>query len=95
MSLPQLKVPQYTLTLPSNGKTIIYRPFTVKEEKLLLMAIDEDVDAQIRALRQVISNCLLSGNLNVEKLPVFDIDYIWLKLRSKSVYFFFNFIGYI
>jgi hypothetical protein len=85
MSLPKINTPQYTLTLPSNGKQIIYRPFTVKEEKLLLIAVDDDVEAQIRALRQVINNCLLSGNLDVEKLPVFDIDYIWLKLRSKSV----------
>src|ERR1017187_3302276 len=84
MSLPQIKVPQYQLILPSNGKKILFHPFTVKEEKLLLMAVDDDDEAQIRTLRQVLQNCILS-DLDIMKLPVFDIDYIWLKIRSKSV----------
>jgi hypothetical protein len=82
--LPQLRVPQYKLTLPSTGKELTYRPFTVKEEKILLMALDEDDSSQIRALRQVIENCLF-GAVNATKLPTFDIDYIWLKIRSKSI----------
>jgi len=83
--LPQLKVPTYTLNLPSSGKQITYRPFTVKEEKILLMAVDDDEETQIRALRQVIQNCIITGNIDVAKMPVFDIDYVWLKIRSKSV----------
>jgi len=83
--LPKVKTPQYSLILPSSGKQILFRPFTVKEEQILLMALDDNDDVQIRALRQVINNCLLSGNLDVMKLPIFDIDYIWLKLRSKSI----------
>ena len=85
MKLPKIKLPQYTLTLPSTGETVLFRPFTVKEENLLLIAIDDDEEVQIRALRQVMSNCLLNSKLDVYKLPIFDIDYIWLKIRSKSV----------
>src|ERR1035437_4854921 len=85
MNLPKLRLPQYTLVLPSTGETVLFRPFTVKEEKLLLIAIDDDEEVQIRALRQVLDNCLLNSKLDVYKLPIFDIDYIWLKIRSKSV----------
>jgi hypothetical protein len=85
MSLPKLTMPQYTLTLPSTGETVLFRPFTVREETILLMAIDGEEEDQIRALRQVIQNCLLNSKLDLYKLPIFDIDYIWLKLRSKSV----------
>ena len=85
MSLPKLTLPQYEITLPSTGEKIMFRPFTVKEEKLLLMAIDDDDEVQIRTLRQVIQSCLLNYKLDVAKLPTFDIDYLWLKLRSKSV----------
>jgi hypothetical protein len=84
MALPKLTVKQYTLLLPSTGEKVIYRPFTVKEEKILLQSIDEDDESQVRALRQVINNCLIS-DLDVDKLPMFDLDYIWIKLRSKSV----------
>jgi hypothetical protein len=85
MNLPQINLPRYTLVLPSTGETIMFRPFTVKEEQLLLIAIDDEIEAQIRALRQVLENCLINSKLNVYKLPIFDIDYIWLKIRSKSV----------
>jgi hypothetical protein len=89
MELPKLTLPKYELTLPSTGEKILFRPFTVKEEELLLIAIDDDDDAQIRALHQVLDNCLLPDikgkKLDVTKLAVFDLDYIWLKIRSKSV----------
>jgi hypothetical protein len=89
MELPKLTFPHYELTLPSTGEKIQFRPFTVKEEKLLLIAIDDDDDVQIRALRQVLEHCLLPDvngkKLNVSKLAVIDLEYLWLKLRSKSV----------
>lgn len=85
MSLPRQKLPQYTLTLPSSGEKVIFQPFTVHEETLLLMAIDETEEDQIRALRQVIDQCIVSPKLDIYKLPLFDVDYIWLKIRSKSI----------
>lgn len=89
MNLPKLTQPIHELTLPSTGEKVLFRPFTVKEEKLLLMVIDDDQEAQVRALRQVLTNCLLPDNtgkiIDVSKLAIFDMDYIWLKIRSKSV----------
>jgi T4 bacteriophage base plate protein len=85
MSLPRQRLPQYTLTLPSTGQKVIFQPFTVHEETLLLMAIDEDEESQIRALRQVLDHSIVSPKLDIYKLPIFDIDYIWLKIRSKSI----------
>lgn len=89
MNLPKLTQPIHELTLPSTGEKVLFRPFTVKEEKLLLMVIDDEQEAQVRALRQVLTNCLLPDNtgkiIDVSKLAIFDMDYIWLKIRSKSV----------
>jgi hypothetical protein len=87
--LPKVNLPIHTLILPSSGEKVLFRPLTVHDEKLLLMAIDDEDDVQMLALRQVINNCLLPNEkgktLDVEKLAMFDLDYIWLKLRSKSI----------
>lgn len=79
-------MPTYELTLPSTKEVLKVRPFNVKEEKLLLMALEsKDFDEIIKTVKQVISNCLLKGDVNIDKLPFFDIDYIFVFLRGKSV----------
>ena len=86
MPLPKIDLPTYEIRLPSDNKTITVRPFTVKEEKLLLMALESDnKDDIIRTVKQVINNCLISGDVNVDKLPFFDIDYLFIFLRAKSI----------
>jgi len=85
MALPKLNVPVYEAILPSTEKVIKYRPFLVKEEKLLLTAMEGgDETAMIPAVKQIINNCV-QGELDVEKLPTFDIEYLFLRLRAKSV----------
>jgi hypothetical protein len=88
MALPKIKVPLYDTIIPSTGEKILFRPFTVKEEKLLLIAIDDTPEVQIRALKQVLQNCLLPSKgqkFDIENFSVCDIDFLWLKIRSKSV----------
>ena len=87
MALPKINVPTYELTIPSTEQRITYRPFLVKEEKILLIANQDenDTDAMIRAMRQIKNNCILEPNFDSEILPIFDIEYIFLKLRAKSV----------
>lgn len=86
MPLPKIDVPVYELKLPSNGQTIMVRPFLVKEEKLLLMAVQSKNPAEIIATtKQIINNCVLDDYVNVDKLPFFDIDYLFIALRAKSV----------
>ena len=86
MALPKIDVPTFDLTLPSSGNTIKARPFLVKEEKLLLMASEsKDVNEVINATTQVINNCIIDDDVNVEKLPFFDIDYLFIALRAKSI----------
>ena len=86
MPLPKIDLPVYDFTIPSNGKVIRVRPFTVKEEKLLLIAIESKVAADIIAtVKQVINNCVQDDNIDVDKLPFFDIDYLFIFLRAKSV----------
>ncbi len=89
MSLPKVSTPTYSLSLPSSGEKIIFRPFTVRDEKILLMSADSDDEDQVRTLRQVINSCLLPNEkgkiLDVGKLAMSDMDYVWLKIRSKSV----------
>lgn len=86
MALPKIQTPTYELKLPSNGKEILVRPFLVKEEKLLLMAAEsKDEEEIIRTTKQVINNCLISGEVDIEKLPFFDIDYLFIALRAKSI----------
>ena len=85
MSLPKLEVPSYTTTLPSTGQPIKYRPFLVKEEKTLLLALESEDDKQIQdAVVTLLTNCITS-RLNVKKLAMFDLEYLFLKIRSKSV----------
>jgi hypothetical protein len=84
MGLPTIIVPQYTLTIPSSGKEIKYRPFLVKEEKILLIAMEsEDQVQMIDATKTIIENCLL-GDVDVANMPTFDIEYIFLQLRGKA-----------
>ena len=77
--------PTYDLTLPSDGRNIKFRPFLVKEEKILLMALEgNDEKEMINAIRQIISNCSVTP-LDADSLPIFDLEYFFLKLRAKSV----------
>ena len=86
MPLPKIDLPVYDFTIPSSGKVIKVRPFTVKEEKLLLMAIESKVASDIiSSVKQVINNCVQDGDVDVDKLPFFDIDYMFISLRAKSV----------
>ena len=84
MPLPQLVVPTYELKLSSLRKKIEYRPFLVKEEKILLTALEGDQQDMIRAMKQIMENCILT-KINLDELPLFDLEYLFLKLRSKSV----------
>ena len=85
MSLPIIATPKYELTLPSTGKKVKYRPFLVKEEKILLLA-NETKDQQqiISAMKDIVSNCTFN-EVNPDEAATFDIEYIFLQLRSKSV----------
>jgi hypothetical protein len=86
MALPKIELPIYSVKLPSTQKEIKIRPFTVKEEKILLMALQsKDQMEIINTVKQVINNCILDGKVNVDKLPFFDIDYLFIALRAKSV----------
>ena len=85
MTLPVINTPTYELVVPSTKETLVYRPFLVKEEKILLMAMEEEKDTQLnRALKQVVNNCTFE-KLDVGKLPLFDLEYIFLRIRAKSV----------
>ena len=84
MGLPIIAVPEYSLTLPSSGKELKYRPFLVKEEKLLLLAMESEDDKQIvTATKNVLQNCIFD-DINVEDMPIFDIEYIFLWLRGRA-----------
>jgi len=86
MPLPKISTPTYELELPSTGKTIRYRPFLVKEEKLLVIALESEDNKQItNAIKTVIKNCILTKDVKVETLPTFDIEYLFLNIRGKSV----------
>jgi hypothetical protein len=86
MPLPKIATPTYELELPSTGETIQYRPFLVKEEKLLVIALESEDTKQITtAIKTVIKNCILTKNIKVESLPTFDIEYLFLNIRGKSV----------
>ena len=84
MALPKLNVPVYEAVLPSTEKVIKYRPFLVKEEKLLLTAQESGEDAVLPAVKQIIKNCV-QGEIDVDNMPIFDIEYVFLRLRAKSV----------
>lgn len=84
MALPKIDLPLFELSLPSTDETISYRPFTVKEEKILLMAQEsKDPHQMVLAMRQIATNCC--PDVDVDNLPMFDLEYIMLQVRSKSV----------
>ena len=86
MALPKINTPIYELEIPSTGKKIRYRPFLVKEEKVLIIAMEsEDPKQMASAVKDVISNCILSRGIKVNELATFDIEYLFLNIRGKSV----------
>ena len=86
MPLPKIATPTYELVLPSTDQTIQYRPFLVKEEKLLVLALESEDNKQITtAIKSVLKNCVLTKGIKVEQLPTFDIEFLFLNVRGKSV----------
>jgi len=86
MPLPTIATPTYELELPSTGKKIKYRPFLVKEEKLLVLALETENTKDIStAIKTVLKNCIQTRGVKVENLPTFDIEYLFLNIRGKSV----------
>ena len=86
MPLPKITAPTYELVLPSSGRKCRYRPFLVKEEKLLIIAMESEDTKQITtAVQNVLKNCILTRGIKVEKLSTFDIEYLFLNIRGKSV----------
>ena len=86
MPLPKINTPTYELILPSTGKKIKYRPFLVREEKILIMALEGENNEEItNAIIQILSDCILTKGINVSKLATFDIEYLFLNVRAKSV----------
>ncbi len=86
MSLPQIVVPHFELKVPSSGKTVKCRPFLVKEEKILLMSSESQNEKEIlNSIKQVLDNCLIEKNgHNIEQLAMFDVEYLFLKIRARS-----------
>ena len=84
MALPKIDLPLNELTLPSNRQQVMYRPFTVKEEKILLVAAEaQDAMVEMMAIKQVVNNCLF--DIAIEDISMLDLEYIFLKLRSTSI----------
>ena len=84
--LPKLDVPIYELDLPLSKKKVKFRPFLVKEEKILLMAMESETDeSTLLAIKQIIGNCCLSDDIDIETLPITDLEYFFLNLRARSV----------
>ena len=78
--------PDKTVTQQSTGEEITYRPFSVREEKILLIALEsEESESILTAIQQIIENCIIQGNVNISELPLFDLENIFLNIRSKSV----------
>jgi hypothetical protein len=85
MALPKLVRPEYNLTLPSNGKRIKFMPFTVREEKVLILAAEsQETDEITNAIRNTLTRCVTTPGFDVNELALFDIEYLFLKCRSKS-----------
>jgi predicted Zn-ribbon and HTH transcriptional regulator len=86
MALPQIDLPIYDLKIPSTGQEIKIRPFKVKEEKLLLMAAESNDNMEIiNTTKQVLNNCILTEGVDIEKLPFFDVDFLFIAIRAKSI----------
>ena len=86
MPLPKIATPTYELELPSSGQTVKYRPFLVKEEKVLVIALESEDTKQItNAIKAVLKSCVQTKGIKIETLPTFDIEYLFLNIRGKSV----------
>lgn len=86
MALPRIDTPVFNIKLPLSKKDIKFRPFLVKEQKNLLMAMEADDKETIeRNIKQILNNCTLSDNINIDKLPIVDVEYYFINLRAKSV----------
>ena len=86
MALPKINTVLYDLELPSSGKKVEYRPFLVKEEKILLMALESGEEKDMaKAIKQIITQCVLTENFNVNKLAMIDLEYLFLNIRGKAV----------
>ena len=86
MPLPKINTPTYELELPSNGKKIRYRPFLVREEKILIMALEsEDMKQITSAIVQILTDCIQTKGVKVSDLATFDIEYLFLNIRARSV----------
>ena len=86
MPLPTIATPTYELILPSTGKKIKYRPFLVKEEKILILALESQDQSEItNAVKDVLKKCILTRGIKIDGLPTFDIEYIFLNIRAKSI----------
>ena len=86
MPLPTIATPTYELVLPSSGRKIKYRPFLVKEEKVLIIALESQDQKQIaNGVKSILSSCILTKGIKVDKLSTFDIEYLFLNVRGKSV----------
>jgi len=86
MPLPKIATPTHELVLPSTGKKIKYRPFLVKEEKILILALESENQKEItNAIKSTLKSCIETRGVKVEELPTFDIEYIFLNIRGKSV----------
>ena len=83
--LPKIDVPNYELEVPSTDEKLKFRPFLVKEEKVLLIALEsQDKNEMLQAMKEIIDTCTY-GKFNVETAPLFDLEYVFLKIRSKSI----------
>jgi len=86
MPLPKIDTPIFEMTIPSQDKVVKFRPFLVKEEKILLIAQQSDSDRDIiLAIKQILNNCILDADFDVDSLATFDLEYMFLKLRARSV----------
>ena len=86
MPLPKVNTPTYELVLPSTGKKVKYRPFLVREEKILIMALEtEDIKQITQAVVDILTECILTKGIKFENLSTFDIEYLFLNIRAKSV----------
>lgn len=86
MNLPKIDLPNYEFELPSTGKKIKFRPFLVKEHKILLMALESSDEKEIMgAVKQIVSNCILENNFDINEMSSFDLDYFFIQLRMRSI----------
>lgn len=88
MALPKIEHPLFTTTIPSSGKVVRFRPFLTKEEKILLMAIsgtETDYDSITLAAKQIVTNCVVDLDEDIDKMPIFDIEWLFIQIRIKSV----------